>query len=132
MFVSEFSKSLLEDPPASLMEFKGVHPYVFIGAWPSGVYFLCSGTEIVYVGKATNTENRVIAHKRAKAIPFDRAYVLSVPTNLLDKFEGAFIQKFKPQYNIQRNLRCRSDKEAEEILSEIRLNKKGAIYGKKS
>lgn len=62
----------------------------------SGVYFLCSGNEVVYVGQSIRVSARANAHKDKK---FDTILVLPVPLDDLNRVEAAFIGLLKPKYN---------------------------------
>jgi hypothetical protein len=63
----------------------------------SGVYFLCLGNEVVYVGQAFNVASRISAHHPTKN--FDRVYALSIPKPDLDFVEAAFIRLLRPKLN---------------------------------
>lgn len=63
----------------------------------SGVYFLCRGAEVVYVGQSTDVLGRVAQHRTYK--DHDRAYYWPVPPGELDRVEGAFIRLLKPCLN---------------------------------
>lgn len=84
-------------PPTSIAMLHPLIPYVFPSPTPSGVYFLCHGNEVVYVGKSINVSARVGQHIPEKE--FDRAYYLPVPPTNLDEVEGNFIVTLKPKYN---------------------------------
>ena len=62
----------------------------------SGVYFLCSGAEIVYVGQSISVGARSNSHKTKK---FDRILILPVPNEELNRVEAAFIGLLQPKYN---------------------------------
>ena len=76
-----------------------------------GVYFLCKGDEVVYVGQSTNVIQRVASHMAEVSNPkidptapimrkkFDRAFFLKCETGDLDRLEGAFIRIFEPKAN---------------------------------
>jgi len=63
-----------------------------------GIYFLCDGDEVVYVGQSICVAGRVGAHLKDKV--FDYAYCFRVPRSDLDAVESAFIHALKPKYNI--------------------------------
>lgn len=67
----------------------------------SGIYFLCSENEVVYVGQGVNVAVRIAAHLGAKV--FDRAYALPVPGVELDAVEQAFIRALRPRLNVTHN-----------------------------
>ena len=60
-----------------------------------GVYFLCLGADVIYVGQSTAPATRIGQHAEARL--FDRAYILPVPVSELDDVEGTFIQLLKPK-----------------------------------
>lgn len=64
---------------------------------PPGVYFLCLGAEVVYVGQSVAPAARVSTHRSDKQ--FDRSYLLPVPESLLNCVEGAFIRLLRPKLN---------------------------------
>lgn len=70
----------------------------------SGVYFLISGDEIVYVGQSRNVHARIASHMTTKT--FDRVAVLRVAPDQLDFVESVYILALKPRLNGQppRNL----------------------------
>ena len=63
----------------------------------SGVYFLCSKGEVVYVGQSVNVPNRIGQHFGNKT--FDMAFFMRLPESDLDFVEGAFIRALEPRYN---------------------------------
>ena len=65
----------------------------------SGIYFLISGEEIVYVGKSVNTASRVGDHVADKK--FDRCLVMPVKRHLLEPLEAVLILALWPKYNRQ-------------------------------
>lgn len=62
-----------------------------------GVYFLCLGDEVVYVGSSINVPARVAQHAKDKT--YDRVYMLPVPRESLRDTEGAFIRMLRPKGN---------------------------------
>jgi excisionase family DNA binding protein len=70
----------------------------------SGIYFLCDGEEVVYVGQSVDVYSRVLQHRRSKQ--FDRVFWWPVPASELDKIEGAFIRTLKPRLNGPGPLTC--------------------------
>jgi hypothetical protein len=62
----------------------------------SGIYFLCSGNEVVYVGQSIRVGARSHSHRDKK---FDTILVLPVPQEDLNRVEAAFIGLLKPKYN---------------------------------
>jgi excinuclease UvrABC nuclease subunit len=63
----------------------------------SGVYFLCKGSTIVYVGKAKNIARRVRSHVGVK--DFDTFMTMRVPEEMLASVEMHWIQRLQPKLN---------------------------------
>ena len=63
----------------------------------SGIYFLCRGDAVVYVGQSGNPGARIEQHTSDKE--FDVAYVLPIPPPALNEVERAFIRIIQPKYN---------------------------------
>jgi len=66
----------------------------------SGVYFLCRGGKVVYVGQSANVAGRVGKHCGAKE--FDYAFCMRVPKSDLNFVEGEFIRALEPEYNLSK------------------------------
>ena len=70
-----------------------------------GVYFLCQGDEVVYVGQSVSVPDRVMSHIRESRRPagkmFDplRIFYLPVPESELLRVESEFIARLRPRYN---------------------------------
>jgi hypothetical protein len=70
-----------------------------------GVYFLCLGDEVVYVGQSINVPDRVMSHLRESRRPagktFDplRIFYLPVPESELLRVESELIGRLRPKYN---------------------------------
>lgn len=62
-----------------------------------GVYFLVSGSEVVYVGQSVNVHARIAEHSRWKE--FDSAAFISVPKDALDFVESFYIHTLSPRLN---------------------------------
>lgn len=62
-----------------------------------GVYFLCLGGEVVYVGQSHDVVTRVMQHVGVKE--FDRWYWLPVEIEKLNEVEADFIRSIKPRGN---------------------------------
>lgn len=65
-----------------------------------GVYFLCWGDEVVYVGSAIYVSSRVATHAAEGRKQFDRAYFIPVSMSELDHTETQFILQLKPRFNL--------------------------------
>lgn len=66
----------------------------------SGVYFLWTGeTRLLYVGRATRMDARLLAHWKAKRVPFDSYSCLPAPATLLPLIEAPYIEALDPCYN---------------------------------
>lgn len=78
---------------------------------PPGIYFLCVGNEVVYVGKSVNPASRIESHlngmnggsnfrRNGRTV---RAYLLPVPRSELEDVEIAFIHALAPEMNVTAN-----------------------------
>jgi len=65
----------------------------------SGIYFLISDKEIVYVGKSKDVACRINNHKKEDVKKFDNVFFIKVPEKELESTENYYISKFKPKYN---------------------------------
>lgn len=67
----------------------------------SGIYFLCSGPDVVYVGQSVRVVSRVAEHISTRGDQFDhdRVYFLPCPTHALDEVERRFIRMLMPRLN---------------------------------
>lgn len=65
----------------------------------SGIYFLHSGTDVVYVGQAIDIRKRIGNHLTEGVKSFDRFSWIPIPQHLLDKREREYIGRFAPRYN---------------------------------
>jgi excinuclease UvrABC nuclease subunit len=63
-----------------------------------GVYFLCDGDEVVYVGKSLVAFSRALSHRKTKE--FDRVFFLRTPESDLLAIERQFIESLKPRLNV--------------------------------
>lgn len=86
--------------PASLCGVSGLQVVTVCGHCP-GVYFLCDGGEVVYVGQSTSVVNRVVTHAVQGLKVFDKNSVLYLPcpAEQLDAVEARFIDLLRPKYN---------------------------------
>ena len=75
--------------------FENCHP-LSVANYP-GVYFLCCGTAIVYVGKTKNIAQRITQHVGIKN--FDTVMVMRVPEELLRTIEMHWIHRLRPELN---------------------------------
>ena len=86
---------VVDRPPASIMNVPGLQQLPVHG-WNPGVYFLCKGDEVVYVGQSVAPGSRIAGHASDRYKDFDRVYLLPVPGYELNNVEGAFIQHLRP------------------------------------
>ena len=77
----------------------------------SGVYFLCLGPKVVYVGQSVDVAARISAHRGVKQ--FDRVYFLPWPADRLNELEGTLIRHLQPPLNVSERTR----KKTGEIVS---------------
>jgi len=64
-----------------------------------GVYFLITGSRIMYVGKSSRVLDRITEHVRKGSIPFEAFYFIEVPKARLSAVEDAYIKAFNPPAN---------------------------------
>lgn len=81
-------------PPLPLSAIPNLKQIPAYGYAP-GVYFLCRGDEVVYVGQSMNIYARLANHQRSKE--FDSVYMLHVPASQLNDVEAAFIHALRPR-----------------------------------
>lgn len=87
----------LQAPPPSISSISGLASIGSVDI--PGVYFLCLGDRVVYIGQSIGPYSRIGHHARDRRKDFDRAYLLPVPRELLDEVEAAFIRALKPDLN---------------------------------
>lgn len=63
----------------------------------SGIYFLCQGDVVVYVGKTINLLLRLGQHVATDK--YDAIYYVLAPADQLIDLEASFIRKLRPQKN---------------------------------
>jgi hypothetical protein len=88
-----------ETPPQSIQNIPALQQIPAVWCQP-GVYFLCLGSEVVYVGQSVNPTVRADVHaKSSERKNFDRVYVFPCPESELKEVEAAFIKKLRPPLN---------------------------------
>jgi hypothetical protein len=89
-----------EQPPTKLAGTSNLC-WVPVTAQLPGVYFLCRGQDVVYVGQSDKVLERVCAHIREGVKEFDheRIFFLPCPREQLLMVEAQYIELFKPRYN---------------------------------
>lgn len=65
-----------------------------------GIYFLIQNDIVVYVGKSTDIETRLTAHRKGKK-EFDSYAIMQCNIEWIDLMETFFISKYQPIYNNQ-------------------------------
>lgn len=84
----------LKDRPEPLTHLKGLRRLPMINA---GIYFLCLGGVIQYIGQSTNPYMRIRTHANGKS--FDDVFFLPVPEDDLDRIESELIHAINPPLN---------------------------------
>lgn len=64
-----------------------------------GIYFLCRGEKVIYVGQAVNVEARLAQHEDERIRWFDRFFFIEYPAANLDKAEAEWIKLLRPPTN---------------------------------
>ena len=84
------------DIPESIRRVQGLRDISAIILLSPGIYFLCQGSEVVYVGQSVNVPSRLGQHTDKE---FDRVFFLPWPQNDLNRVESAFIRLLCPPFN---------------------------------
>lgn len=87
---------VFEKPPKSIRNITELRQIQTLEVTP-GVYFLCHGDEVVYVGQSVNPMGRVATHVDEGLKTFDRVYLLPTPKHELNDVEAAFIRTLRPR-----------------------------------
>lgn len=86
---------VVDRPPSTISNVPGLQQIPKSGYQP-GVYFLCKGEQVVYVGQSVHPAARIATHDASTTKDFDRVYLLPVPQSELDDTESAFIKLLHP------------------------------------
>ena len=110
-------------PPSSISNLPNLQQVPKYG-FNSGIYFLCFGDEVVYVGQSTSPASRIASHVLEGKKVFDRVYLLPIPEQDLNNVETAFIKTFNPKYNgkirgTDKPLTLQATEDAESVFSRI-------------
>jgi hypothetical protein len=109
--------SAKEDIPDELMKISELYHLPFENMLtPPGIYFLCKGKKIKYIGQANNIMNRVLTHINEGLKDFDSVFFIKCPINKLTELESALIRYYRPAYNISCNVPAK-EKDLEIIKS---------------
>ena len=86
--------------PIAISTIDGLCHVPITGACP-GIYFLCHGEAVVYVGQSLSVIGRIATHIKegVKEFDLDRVYFLPCPSSLLDSLERQYIDLLRPKYN---------------------------------
>lgn len=87
-------------PPTSIASMHGLCHIALTGT-VSGIYFLCDGDEVVYVGQSVCVLARLGTHvtEGKKTFDHDRVFFLPCPIASLNTVEQHLIETMKPKYN---------------------------------
>jgi len=67
---------------------------------PSGIYALCRGDEVIYIGQSVNVYSRVREHYNHRQQKYwDRVFVLWCSPVDLNRTETQMIHHFRPEHN---------------------------------
>lgn len=69
-----------------------------------GIYFLCQGDVVVYVGQSKKIAARLLSHLSEGRKQFDRALFIEVAPSDLDSLELQYMRDLTPFYNTPRDL----------------------------
>jgi len=84
-------------PPAALTSLRGLREIPVASL--TGIYFLCEGDEVVYVGQSTALFARIASHRSERRKAFSQVFFLPVLESELDNVEAAFIAALEPRMN---------------------------------
>lgn len=105
------SKPLPHRVPESIRSIDGLLE-LDLGQRYCGIYFLCKGNDVVYVGQSVNVIARIGTHQQDVSKSFDRAFFFCCKPEDLDRVERALIDELLPLHNgdsITRRLRRERD-----------------------
>jgi len=85
--------------PQSIRDIDGLRRISLHSSFLSGVYFLCDGKEVVYVGQSTCVGGRIGTHCGEKFKKFDSAFLFPCRPDQLEELERKFIDLLMPRYN---------------------------------
>ena len=97
----------------------------------SGVYFLCEGDKVNYVGQSKDIKQRIRTHQRQKSKSFDSVFAVRLPQEQLVKIEGMFIQLLCPKYNMNGGHSLRAINRTMELLVNNGFTPEQVFTGKK-
>lgn len=87
---------IIDPPPDAIANVPGLRQIPREPVQP-GVYFLCDGDRVIYVGQSTRPMTRLENHYWEGKRSFDRIYLLPVPESELNNVEAAFIKHLQPE-----------------------------------
>ena len=115
-------------PPLSISAIENLCR-LMVNGHTSGIYFLCDGQDVVYVGQSVSVLGRVATHlaERIKEFLPERVFFLPCPAEDLTRIENHYIRLLRPKYNTignpQRKPREPKAKSAAETAAQIRYGK---------
>lgn len=68
-------------------------------ATPPGIYFLCKGKQIRFIGRSTDITKRIIDHQKEGDIDFDAVFFLQCPVHRLTALHESLVKYLKPAQN---------------------------------
>jgi hypothetical protein len=100
IFFDKEKHKVYNEIPDELILIKGLYELPIIDIrTPSGVYFLCLGKKIMYIGQSVTIGGRVLNHIREGIKDFDRVFFIACPIDKLTEIETALIKHYKPPLN---------------------------------
>jgi hypothetical protein len=114
--ITDAIDSTLELPPA--IRFISGLRKLAVGGAMSGIYFVCFGREVVYIGQSEKIHARVGQHLESWAGDCDAVYFLPCPAMDLNRVEGAMIRLINPKRNEDRGPKV-SDVEIERVVRAV-------------
>lgn len=86
-----------DPPPEAIRQIVGLRQMK--AEMEPGVYFLCKGGGVVYVGQSVAPMQRIHTHRAEGFKDYDFVFILPCPRGDLYELEQAFIRWLKPKYN---------------------------------
>ncbi len=85
--------------PPSIRLIPGLMDITAASRLSSGIYFMCLGDRVVYVGRSTSVGSRIGQHVIEARKVFDTILHLPWPADSLAQIEAELIRALKPEYN---------------------------------
>lgn len=100
LYFNQYENKATGQIPDELVHIKNLYslPIEYIST-PPGIYFLCKGKKIQYIGQAVNVSSRIINHISEGVKDFDSVFYVICPIKQLNELESALIKFYQPELN---------------------------------